>query len=311
LSVDQQYAAAFRRYWGLDVDGRTESEVLERLGQEPEVVVQELIVCLDGWIMERQRQARPEAEWRRLFRLAEQLDRSGQRRQLRAFLVGESLPRAQSVAGLLGEWPPWPALWELARGDRWRRLQQLRREIGLAKEPVLTALLLARTSVAVGDATGAEQVLRQALATRPDQVVLLDALGKLLHRQRRGEAVGCFRAARALRPQLGVELGLILCRARQAADGAGLTEEQRTAWRRQTLDWLRAEVGAWGKRLDGASPEAKAETRKLITYLQVDGWLASVRDTTRLDRLPAAERKDWQKLWAEVDDLLKKAQMKE
>src|SRR5207253_9747125 len=74
-SVDEQYAAAFRR-WGLDVDGRAEAEVAERLRQEPDVVVQELIAGLDAWMMERRSRGRPEAEWRRLFRVAEQLDRS-------------------------------------------------------------------------------------------------------------------------------------------------------------------------------------------------------------------------------------------
>src|SRR5262249_50959889 len=45
LSDKDQYAAAFRR-WGLDVDGTAEPEVLARLGQEPDVVVQELIAAL-------------------------------------------------------------------------------------------------------------------------------------------------------------------------------------------------------------------------------------------------------------------------
>jgi hypothetical protein len=73
-SANEQYAAAFRR-WGLDVDGSPEAEVLARLRQEPGPVVQELIAALDGWMRERRSQKRPEAEWRRLYRLAEQLAR--------------------------------------------------------------------------------------------------------------------------------------------------------------------------------------------------------------------------------------------
>jgi hypothetical protein len=75
-SVDEQYVAAFRR-WGLDVDGTAEAEVVRRLGAEPEPVVQELIAGLDSWMMDRWLQGRPEAEWRRLFRMAEQLDGCG------------------------------------------------------------------------------------------------------------------------------------------------------------------------------------------------------------------------------------------
>src|SRR5262249_29724278 len=67
-TLDEQYAAAFRQ-WGLDVDGTAEGEVVERLRQEPDVVVEELVAALDGWMIERRRQKRPEAEWRRLFRV--------------------------------------------------------------------------------------------------------------------------------------------------------------------------------------------------------------------------------------------------
>jgi tetratricopeptide (TPR) repeat protein len=114
------------------------------------------------------------------------------------------------------------ALWQLARGDRWRRLQEVRRGIKPATEPVLTVVLLAQASSAVGDAAAAEQVLRQALAARPEQVVLLGALGRLLERQGRArleEAIGWYRAARAVRPQLGVALGQALVKAGRAAEG--------------------------------------------------------------------------------------------
>jgi serine/threonine-protein kinase len=218
-SVDKQYAAAFHS-WGLDVDGTSEDEMVARLGVQPDVVVQELIAALDGWMLERRRQKRPEAEWRRLFRLADQLDRNGQHRGLRVLLAGGSPPRPESVAGLVGEGAlPWAALWELARGADWRQLQALRGEINPASGPVMTAVLLAQACAAVGDSAGAEQVLRQAAATRPDQVVLLDALGKLLERQgasRRGKAIEYYRAARAQRPGLGIALSAALVRAGRA-----------------------------------------------------------------------------------------------
>jgi serine/threonine-protein kinase len=222
-NVDEQYAAAFRR-WGLDVDHTPEAEALARLGEEPEAVVQELIAALDAWMLERRWAKRPEARWRRLWRLAEQLDRSDRRRQLRALLIGGAPPRAESVAGLVGA-SPWPALWELARGNDWRRLQELRGPVGPATGPVLTVVLLAQASSAVGDAAAAEQLLRQALAARPDQVVLLDALGRLLERQgpgRLGEAIEHYRAARALRPRQGLALGNALVHAGRAAEGEAL-----------------------------------------------------------------------------------------
>jgi serine/threonine-protein kinase len=220
-SADAQYAAAFRN-WGLDMEGTAEAEVVERLRREPDVVLQEVIAGLDAWMMERRRQKRPEAEWRRLSRVADRLDRSDQQRRLRALLVGETPPRAEAVAGLVGIRSPWSALWELARGNGWRQLREVRKDIDPRKAPVLTVVLLAQACAAVGDTAGAEEVLRQAATGRPNQAVLLNALAKLLERQgpsRLEEAIGYFRAARALRPRLGVALSGALARAGRATEG--------------------------------------------------------------------------------------------
>src|SRR5262249_59734151 len=115
--------------WGLDVDATTEAEVLARLCAEPDAMLPELIAALDGWMLERNRRNRTEAEWRRLFRVAEQLDRSARQRWLRTLLVGESPPRPASVAGVCLPEVCWPALWQLAHGDDRQQLRGLRQEI--------------------------------------------------------------------------------------------------------------------------------------------------------------------------------------
>jgi serine/threonine-protein kinase len=226
-SVDEQYAAAFRR-WGLDVDGTSEAEVVARLGAEPDVVVQELIAALDGWMVERRQRKRPAADWRRLFRVADRLDHSERHRQVRALLVGVLPPRPESVATAVAVGSPWLVLWEAARGNAWRHLLQVRREIDPQTEPVLTVVLLAQASVAAGDAAGAEQALRRAISTRPDQVVLLDLLGKQLERQgpsRLQEAIGYYRAARSQRRHLGIALSTALVRAGQVEEAAGIRRD--------------------------------------------------------------------------------------
>ena len=210
-SVEEQYAAAFRRRWpDVDIDRQPASEVAARLREEPEAVLRGGHCrpgSLDGGA------AAAEAsreEWRRLLEVVERLDHSEQRRQLRALLAGGGRPRAENVVGLLDLRPPWRALWELGRGSLWRRLRQLRARMNAADEPVLTVLLLAQTSSGVGDLAGAEAVLRQALARRPDEVALLYALGTVLAQQgpsRLSEVIGCCRAVRASHPQLGVALG--------------------------------------------------------------------------------------------------------
>jgi eukaryotic-like serine/threonine-protein kinase len=231
-SLDEQYAAAFRQ-WGLDFDIMAEAEVVERLRQQPDVVLQGLVPALDAWMLEGRLQKQPEAQWRRLFRVAEQLDVSKQHRRLRAWLVGAVPPRAEIAASMVATGSPWPALWELAPGNAWRGLQEFREQIQPQTDPVLTVLLLARALAKVGDMAGAEKVLRQAAAARPNQVVLLDTLGKLLLGQgpsRLEAAIGYYRAARSLRPQLGIALSRAL---RNAGNLTESTEVLQDLVRRQ------------------------------------------------------------------------------
>jgi tetratricopeptide (TPR) repeat protein len=211
-SVDEQYVAAFRRWGDMDIERGSEAEVAARLRQEPETVVQEVLAALDTWMMKR-RQRKPPANWQRLHRVADALDRDPRSRQLRGLLVAEvPPPRPEAVAGLLGPWPPWLAMLELSRGQ-WLLIAERRGQIDPATEPLLT-LLLARVSWAAGDLSGTESLLRQATMARPDDVVLLTVMGHLLQeRGRPAEAVEYLRAARTRRPELGLRLGVALSNA--------------------------------------------------------------------------------------------------
>jgi eukaryotic-like serine/threonine-protein kinase len=226
-SADEQYADAFRR-WGLDVDSGAEADVVKRLGAEPLPVVQELIAALDAWMMERRRQKRPEAEWRRLFRVADRLDPSDRHRQLRAVLVGESPPYAASVAGMVGVTSPWPILWELEYGNAWRHLLEVQTEVKPRTAPALTLVLLAQGYIEVGDTAKAETLLRRATTTRPDQVLLLHFLAGLLKRQvpaRRAEAIEYYRAARSQRDHLGMAMSAALIADRRVSEGDEILDE--------------------------------------------------------------------------------------
>jgi tetratricopeptide (TPR) repeat protein/Leucine-rich repeat (LRR) protein/tRNA A-37 threonylcarbamoyl transferase component Bud32 len=229
-SANEQYARAFQR-WGLDVDRASEADALARLRQEPAVVVQEVLTGLDGWLLERRRRRQPEPEWRRLQRLADRLDEDQSSRQLRALLCEEEATAARGLAGLMGALAgpvaPWGALAEQGRDYRWR-LAGLAARANEGRKPVRTVVLLARASQEAGDAAGAEAVLRQALARRPNQVVLLAALSRLLEAQgpdRLGEAIECYRAARALRPKLGLALARALSKAGRAAEGEAVMRD--------------------------------------------------------------------------------------
>jgi len=224
-NVDDEYARAFRR-WGLDVDGTAEDVAAARLGAEPDAVVQEVIPALDGWMLLRLRD-RPGADWGRLSRLAERLDGSGRRRQLRALVVSGA-PRAAGVAGLVGLGSPWPALWELGPGSSWRSLLELRKEIDHRTEPIPTLVLFAYACADVGDLASAEEVLRQAAAARPQEVLLLAALANVQKRQglsKSTEALGYYRAAYSRSRHQGLALGWALLQAGKPVEAEELLRE--------------------------------------------------------------------------------------
>src|SRR5262249_23554365 len=109
-----------------------------------------------------------------------------------------------------------------------RRLRELRTEIDPRTEPVLTVSVLAQMFVAANDAASAEEVLSLASTARPREVLLLNRLANLLAEQgppRLEEAIGYYRAARSLRPRLGIGLGDALVRAGRPADAEAVMQE--------------------------------------------------------------------------------------
>ena len=77
--------------------------------------------------------------------------------------------------------------------------------------------------------------------------------------------------------------------------------------RAQALAWLKAELVVWAKLLDGGDPKVRAQVDQTL-----EGWKARhrpdcLRSPQALAKLPEAERKEWQALWADVDALLKLA----
>jgi tetratricopeptide (TPR) repeat protein len=100
------------------------------------------------------------------------------------------------------------------------------------------------------------------------------------------------------------------CAAALAAAGPGKAEPQlddaaKAKLRAQALDWLKADRNAWAKLLDSSLPQARALLVNALQHWKSNADLATVRDPAALTRLPEAERKGWQDLWARVDDLLR------
>jgi serine/threonine-protein kinase len=83
-------------------------------------------------------------------------------------------------------------------------------------------------------------------------------------------------------------------------DAAGVTVEARTRWRRQALDWLRADLAHRAKSAE------RAAVAKVLQAWQQNRDLSCVRDVQALAKLPQEERDAWQKLWADVAEFLRK-----
>ena len=81
----------------------------------------------------------------------------------------------------------------------------------------------------------------------------------------------------------------------QGSEKGPVSESERARLRAKSLGWLRAHLELTAKmRNDGQAVIG------LLTSWQTDPALASVRDPAELAKLPAGEREQWQRLWADV-----------
>jgi tetratricopeptide (TPR) repeat protein len=92
----------------------------------------------------------------------------------------------------------------------------------------------------------------------------------------------------------------------QGNDADEADDKERSRLRRQALDWLRTDLAAWCQLLEKESGKARPVVLDNTQLWQQDKDLAGVRGWDALAKLPEAERKEWQKLWAEVDELRQK-----
>jgi serine/threonine-protein kinase len=93
----------------------------------------------------------------------------------------------------------------------------------------------------------------------------------------------------------------------QGHDDPPPDEAARAGLRKQSLDWLKAELAAWGRILDGNESKAREEVAKTLEHWKVDTDLVGVRDSGALAKIPEAERAAWRAFWAEVESLLARA----
>jgi superkiller protein 3 len=111
-------------------------------------------------------------------------------------------------------------------------------------------------------------------------------------------------------PRAGHRYNAACCAARagcgQGEDAKKLDDKERARWRKQALDWLRADLTAFSKLVDSDKPEDRKQVRQRLQHWRQDRDLAGLRDKDALQTLPADERQACQQLWREVAELWKK-----
>ncbi len=145
------------------------------------------------------------------------------------------------------------------------------------------------------------------------ECIALAELCQLPSKKHYREAIRLYEAAFAKDPKLVGDLpsvarynaacaaGLAGCGQGQDADRIDLHE--RTRLRQQALTWLKAELAAWHKVLNGDQSKAAPAVHQQMQHWLQDTDFAGVRGPEALAKLPETERQEWQTLWAEVERL--------
>ncbi|HKB36714.1 MAG TPA: hypothetical protein VKD72_09685, partial [Gemmataceae bacterium] len=100
----------------------------------------------------------------------------------------------------------------------------------------------------------------------------------------------------------------VLAAARQGRDDPPLDDAAKAKLRRQALDWLTAELTAWGKLFNSRPPQNRLLIVLALSSWQNDSDLAGIRDAPALAKLPAEEQRAFTQLWTAVAELSKKAE---
>jgi Flp pilus assembly protein TadD len=93
----------------------------------------------------------------------------------------------------------------------------------------------------------------------------------------------------------------------QGKDNPPLDEAAKARWRKQAIDWLRADVVAWSKVLESGPPQARQAIVQTLQHWKTDPDLAGLRDPGAVEKLPKDEQDACRALWNAVDALLARA----
>jgi serine/threonine protein kinase/Flp pilus assembly protein TadD len=140
------------------------------------------------------------------------------------------------------------------------------------------------------------------------------------YREQYADAARFYGEAFAAEPKLAESLQAphrynAACAAALAGCGRGtkadkLDATRKAQLRRQSLNWLRADLEARRLLLDNDARKAAPYVTEQMRHWLADTDFAGVRGPQALAKLPEAERQPWRNLWSDVAGLLKRAQEK-
>jgi serine/threonine-protein kinase len=87
-------------------------------------------------------------------------------------------------------------------------------------------------------------------------------------------------------------------------DAPPLDDQTRTQWRKQALNWLRADLGMWSEQLASNSAATRRTLRLTLRHWQQDPDLAGLRDPSALASLPTSDQKACEAVWSDVTAVL-------
>jgi serine/threonine protein kinase/Tfp pilus assembly protein PilF len=129
-------------------------------------------------------------------------------------------------------------------------------------------------------------------------------------KQRPAAAVRFYTEAFTAQPKLAADLQAghryraaqtaVLAGCCNGQDVSRLSAAERARLRGQALEWLRADLASWTKRLETGDLKARQAVAVRIQEWLDDRILAGMRDAPGLSELPAEERRLWQAFWADV-----------
>jgi hypothetical protein len=86
-----------------------------------------------------------------------------------------------------------------------------------------------------------------------------------------------------------------------------LQERDKQVWRERARHWLEEDLAQWSKLAASDKPPDRALARAAMLRWKQERYLAGIRNKDALQKLPESERTVFQKLWDDVDAVLKRA----